>query len=168
MSERGLVWPGEMEKYVRSKYNYDEVVPPPNWQGATGQFGIESWYYNETNFFNPEGNEHFAVWMRAAGLPVIRKLWMRNDHDDMPAGHYRIQVEDNYPVDSFKGTKSFIISTANWTGGRNPFLGITMFSVAAFCFGIALLILLLQVVRPKRLGDTKRLSWNQPRAFQTL
>lgn len=166
MSEKGIVWPGEMRKYQRSQYNYDEVAPPPYWQNATGRFGVPTGMYNATNFFNPEGNEHFAVWMRAAGLPVIRKLYMRNDNDDLAAGHYRVQVEDNYPVARFKGTKSFVISTANWTGGRNPFLGIACFSVAAFCFAVGLLITLAQIVRPKRLGDPKNLSWNKPQAFR--
>lgn len=166
MSEKGLVWPGEMEKYIRSKYRWDEVAPPPNWQNATGRFGVPTGMYTEENFFNPEGNEHFAVWMRTAGLPVIRKLYMRNDNDDLVVGRYRVQVEDNYPVAQFHGTKSFVISTANWTGGRNSFLGITMFSIAAFCFAFALFILALQIFSPKRLGDPKNLSWNKPQAYQ--
>ena len=33
-----------------------------------------------------------------------------------------IRVQD-YPVQGFKGTKSLVISTVSWIGGKNPFLG---------------------------------------------
>lgn len=95
MSEKGIVWPGEMRKYGKSAYKPDQCVPPPFWQGATGRYGIPTGRYNDTNLFDPTTDEHFAVWMRTAGLPTFRKLYKRQDSNTMQAGRYAITIQDS-------------------------------------------------------------------------
>ncbi|PWN27885.1 Lem3/Cdc50 [Jaminaea rosea] len=163
MSERGIVWPGEKDKYKRTTMDPSQLIPPPYWRGATGErYGKPSGEYfaNGSNLFDPSQDEHFMVWMRTAGLPTFRKLYKRNDADVLRAGYYRLDITDNYPVTMFKGTKSIVISTVSWVGGRNPFLGIAYIVVAGLLILLGLVFTANHLVRPRRLGDMSLLSWN--------
>lgn len=33
------------------------------------------------------------VWMHVAALPDFRKIWARNDSQDLPAGRWRISID---------------------------------------------------------------------------
>jgi hypothetical protein len=83
-------------------------------------------------------DEHFIVWMRTAGLPKFRKLWGRIDVD-MEPGDYQLTIHDNYPVDSFDGQKSFVLSTTNIFGGKNTFLAGCYIVVGALCIIFAII-----------------------------
>ena len=79
--------------------------------------------------------------MRTAGLPNFRKLYGKLDKD-LKAGTYYLHVQNNYDVSSFKGNKSFVMSTTNILGGQNYFLAICYIIVGALClmFGIIFFI----------------------------
>lgn len=70
-------------------------------------------------------SERFMVWMRPAGLPNFRKLWGKIEDRDLEAGKYVMVITNHYPVESFKGKKSFVFMNVNKFGGDNKFLGIT-------------------------------------------
>ncbi len=77
-------------------------------------------------------DERFIVWMRPAGLPSFRKLYGKINMD-LAEGEYKLVIGNNYPVKSFKGKKSFVLSTVNSLGGKNNFLGIAYVVVGIFC-----------------------------------
>ena len=54
--------------------------------------------------------------MRTAGLPNFRKLWGRID-GNITAGSYYLNVENNFDVSFFSGSKKFVMSTSNALGG---------------------------------------------------
>ncbi|KAK4688293.1 hypothetical protein P7C73_g1830, partial [Tremellales sp. Uapishka_1] len=116
-SESGISWSGNAKSYVTAPPGSpSDYLPPPNW--------AKSYPNNYTDSFpDLASDEHFQVWMRVAALPTFRKLWGRNDNDVMTQGRYRIVANMNYPVKQFKGTKSIVISTVSWIGGKQPFLG---------------------------------------------
>ncbi|KAF9505689.1 hypothetical protein BS47DRAFT_1353728 [Hydnum rufescens UP504] len=118
-TDKGIAWPGEAKKYVNTPgyKNLSEIIPPPNWalRFPNG--------YNSTNIPQLRDDEHFQNWMRTAGLPTFTKLYFRNDHDVMSKGDYEISVFMNFPVTKYGGTKSIVISTVSWVGGKNPFMG---------------------------------------------
>lgn len=86
MTDKGIAWPGEADKYRVTSYTPDQIVPPPYWRARYPDG------YTSDNIPDLTTDEHFQVWMRTAGLPTFRKLYFRNDNEDMAAGTYEIDV----------------------------------------------------------------------------
>ncbi|KAF9239600.1 ligand-effect modulator 3 family [Melanogaster broomeanus] len=143
-TQNGIAWPGEAKKYsATSGYmgNLSEITTPhPQPLGRTNSF---------------------QNWMRTAGLPTFTKLYGRNDTATLPAGEYQVLIYYNYPVQGFKGTKSLVISTVSWIGGKNPFLGWAYVAAASLFVLLALAGTIRHLVKPRRLGDMSLLSWNR-------
>jgi hypothetical protein len=160
-SSQNIAWPGEAKKYVSSPigkngYSLDQIAPPPNWMKQ---------YPNGYTSDNPPpdlaADERFQNWMRTAGLPTFSKLYGRNDADTMKQGRYSITIGLNFPVQPYKGTKSIVISTVSWIGGKNPFLGWAYVAVAALFVFLAVAGTARHLIKPRRLGDMSLLSWNR-------
>jgi len=157
-SQTGIAWPGEARKYAATtQYQLSDILPPPNWRDRYPQG-----YTNSTPPPNLNTNEHFQNWMRTAGLPTFSKLYGRNDGDVMKAGTYELDVYMNFPVSQFGGTKSVVISTVSWIGGKNPFLGYAYVAAAGLFVLLAVIGLVWHCLKPRKLGDMNLLSWNQP------
>mmetsp|Transcript_12541 Transcript_12541/g.18488 ORF Transcript_12541/g.18488 Transcript_12541/m.18488 type:complete len:378 (-) Transcript_12541:243-1376(-) len=106
-------------------------------------------------------NEHFIVWMRTAGLPSFRKLYGIID-TNLKAGDYlEFTVQSNFPVTSFNGAKSLVISTTSWFGGKNSFLGIAYLVVGCICLALGLVFAFKERIDPRQLGDPKYLQWKE-------
>ncbi|KAH0584138.1 hypothetical protein H2248_009700 [Termitomyces sp. 'cryptogamus'] len=156
---KGIAWPGEAKKYATSpsdQYKLSDLVPPPNWS-----LRFPNNYTQENPPPDLRADERFQNWMRTAGLPTFTKLYGRNDTAPMKKGTYRITIGLNYPVLQYKGTKSFVISTVSWIGGKNPFLGWAYVASAAVFVLLAILGTIRHLVKPRRLGDMSLLSWNR-------
>lgn len=67
-------------------------------------------------------------------------------------------TSSDYPVKSFDGTKSVVISTVSWIGGKQPFLGWAYIAAAILCVALAMAGLIRHLVRPRKLGDMNRTS----------
>ncbi|TRM59432.1 CDC50/LEM3 family [Schizophyllum amplum] len=161
-TSKGIAWPGEAKKYVSSPIGGDgyssvsDIVPPPNWM-----LQYPDGYTDDNPPPDLKNDEHFQNWMRTAGLPTFSKLYGRNDNDKMIAGTYRMVIGLNFPVLPYKGTKSIVITTVSWIGGKNPFLGWAYVAAAGlFCF-LAIAGTARHLIRPRRLGDMSLLSWNR-------
>ncbi|KAK7043731.1 alkylphosphocholine resistance protein lem3 [Paramarasmius palmivorus] len=159
-TDKGIAWPGESKKYVTTTVpsgysNYSDILPPPNWEKKYPNG------YSEDLHPNLEEDEHFQNWMRTAGLPTFTKLYFRNDNETMAKGRYRVTIGMNFPVSSYKGTKSIVISTVSWVGGKNPFLGWAYVGAAGLFVLLAIAGLARHLIKPRRLGDMSLLSWNR-------
>ncbi|KAF7704101.1 hypothetical protein HF521_021173 [Silurus meridionalis] len=91
-------------------------------------------------------NQDFLVWMRRAALPNFRKLYGRIREgayaNGLPAGNYTLQINYNYPVQSFGGTKKVVFSNVSWMGGKNQFLGIAYLVMGSLCIIMAIVMLI--------------------------
>ncbi|WOO76799.1 aminophospholipid translocase regulatory protein CDC50 [Vanrija pseudolonga] len=164
-SEKNIAWHGISKNYKNEPNNeltYENTLPPPNWAKK-----YPDGYTNATGWPKLADDEHFQIWMRVAALPTFRKLWGRNDNDVMLQGNYEVLANMNYPVKMFSGTKSIVISTVAWVGGKQPFLGWAYVAGAILCVALALAGLLRHLIKPRKMGDMSLLSWNQPQAQAT-
>ncbi|KAF9906829.1 hypothetical protein EC991_000272 [Linnemannia zychae] len=157
MTDKGIAWTVDQTKYLPQRHpDLTQIRPPPNW---------EKRYPNGYTATNPpidiSKDEHFQVWMRASGLPNFRKMYAKNEKEDLPSGTYTINIDLNYDVTKYGGTKSIVLSTVSFMGGRNPFLGIAYVVVGVLCVFLALLFTARHLYKPRRLGDHTYNSWNQ-------
>jgi len=67
-------------------------------------------------------------------------------------------VEANFDVSNFKGTKSLVLSTTTWFGGKNGFLGSCFVAVGSICLAFGVGFLIKQAASPRALGDLKFLQ----------
>jgi len=154
----GIAWPSDRDRYGPPPANADvsQLVPPPNWINR-----YKNGVYAQDTLPDFRSNERFQVWMRTAGLPNFRKLYGRNDDAALAAGTYEIRIFDHFKVDSFGGTKSIVISTVSFLGGKNPFLGIAYMVVGCICILLGVVFTARHLYKPRKLGDHSYLSWNQ-------
>lgn len=88
MTKDGVAWSSDKDLYEETKYNYTDVVPPPNWHDR-----YPDGYTEDNPIPDLKTWEAFQVWMRTAGLPTFSKLYQKNEDDDMPEGAYEIVVD---------------------------------------------------------------------------
>jgi len=159
-TDKGIAWPDLRKQYSNNPNlgSLSDVVPPPNWAPRYPNG------YTQDNLPKLQDDEHFHNWMRTAGLPTFTKLYFRNDHEVMSAGEYEISVFMNFPVTGYGGTKSIVLSTVSWVGGKNPFMGWAYVATACVFVFLGLVGTVRHFISPRKLGDMSMLSWNQPGA----
>ncbi|EAR83001.2 ligand-effect modulator 3 LEM3 family protein (macronuclear) [Tetrahymena thermophila SB210] len=77
-------------------------------------------------------DEHFMVWMRTSGMGTFKKLWGRIKQD-LPAGVYKLTINNQYNTSEYNGQKFFIITTSSPFGQKNIVLIVAYFSGALIC-----------------------------------
>lgn len=117
--------------------------------------GIYNCWHNVTD-------QDFIVWMRVAALPNFKKLFRKIPKGTLKKGAtYNLLVHDRFPVEAFGGSKSVVLSTTTWIGGKNDFLGSAYVAVGAICIGLALVFLATHLIKPRKLGDPAYLDFNK-------
>lgn len=106
-------------------------------------------------------NEHFVVWMRVATLPTFRKLYGFFEQPIKKGEKFVIEVEANYVVETFRGTKSLIVSTTNIFGGKNEILGQSFIVLGFFCLVVGVLFSAKHWLRPRKLADRRYLHFKE-------
>ncbi|CDH57766.1 lem3 cdc50 family protein [Lichtheimia corymbifera JMRC:FSU:9682] len=155
MSEKGIAWSSDVSRYKKSSTPVEQLTPPPNWQKRYPSG------YTAENLFDPSQDEHFLVWMRTSWYPTFRKLYSKYESDPLQPGTYQIQVDMNYDIRTYGGTKSIVLSGTSFLGARNPFMGLAYIIMGCACAFLGVVFLGWHFFRPRKLGDHDRLSWNQ-------
>ena len=106
-------------------------------------------------------NEHFVVWMRTAALPTFRKLYGWFDQRIAAGTKLTFEVEANWEVASFRGSKALIVSNNNAFGGKNEALGRHFLIVGVMCLGFAAFFWLKHTFRRRKLADKNYLHFKE-------
>lgn len=97
--------------------------------------------------------EDLIVWMRTAALPKFRKLYGVIEEDLQADEIIEVHLVNNYNTYSFGGKKKLVLTTKNWLGGKNDFLGIAYMATGGFCIFLSILFALIHVKNPRPHGD---------------
>jgi len=197
LNENGIAWPSDLQYKFKNNANgtSGNKFPPFAFErsrtcadlpaGSLQTACLESPATPQAGWCFPGSgycveDEHFVIWMRAAGLPNFRKLYavinttlepgpytvrVSNGYSDDGGSTYKNafagdQLQDFlYPVSSFGGTKSIVLSTTTALGGRNFFLGYAYVVVGVVCIVLALCFLFKYRMQPRDLGDASYITW---------
>ncbi|ORZ24106.1 CDC50/LEM3 family [Absidia repens] len=149
--KNGLVWPTEYHKYGSTGYQINQIIPPPNWavRFPQGQYTAQ---YPPPDL--GKSMERLKVWMSVAALPDFRKIWGRNENQDLSAGRYRVTIDLNFDTLGYGGKKYLVLTTSSPLGGRNFYLGLTYLAVGGLCLLLATLFSFLHCIKPRNLNGS--------------
>ena len=99
--------------------------------------------------------------MRIATQPNFRKLYGWIDQPISRNEVLTFQIQSNYVVTRFQGSKALVISTTSIFGGKNPYLGPMFIWVGVFCLIAGTFFTLKQLIRPRKLADPTYLSYKE-------
>lgn len=152
---KDISWACDQSRYGPSKYALDQVRPPPYWTWDATLVNSDGSYKRLPDL---QADERFQVWMRVAGLPTFMKPYGKRQ-SELPAGTYTVTIDSNFEVISYGATKSLVLSTTSWMGGKNTFLGVMYLVIGCVFALLAAVFLAKHLVRPRALGDLNYLSW---------
>lgn len=129
----------------------------PNDNSAAGYNAASQNYLDPTKGMQ---DEHLMVWMRTAGLPNFRKLYGTIKGPFKKGDILTFNINSNFEVQSFGGSKSLIISTISAIGGKNSYIGVSYVVVGCLSFLLTILFFIKHYTSERRkLGDTNLLRW---------
>jgi hypothetical protein len=120
---------------------------------------IEAYRGGNTSTVPLNQDEHWMIWQRPAGQKTARKLYGRIESDVPPNTTLTLTVFNRYNTYSFDGTKTFVLSSNSWMGGKNYVLPYLYLVCGGLCWVVVLVFTGLSWKGLTTPGDTSRLSW---------
>lgn len=155
LTNKGISWRIDRKNYKKTNYKAENIVPPPNWQKRFPDG------YTEDNIPDLGQWEELQVWMRTPPLPSFYKLALKNESTTLPKGNYSFTVGLNYPTSLYGGSKSIVLTTNRFFGGRNMSLG-ALFVISGGIVALAAIFLILKLLlKPRALGDHAYLNFEE-------
>ncbi|KAK8887045.1 hypothetical protein M9Y10_038081 [Tritrichomonas musculus] len=131
-TDQGIAIPSVLKIYKQTNEKYES----PN-----------AWLRNNPMFPGGQLNERFINWIQTAAFPKFRKLWAKTDGKvSLRKGSYRVTIANNYPVASFKGSKSLIIAETSFSGGHSMFMAWFFIAICVASGLMAVVVFLLHLM----------------------
>ncbi|PKA56791.1 Putative ALA-interacting subunit 2 [Apostasia shenzhenica] len=105
--------------------------------------------------------EDLIVWMRVAALPKFRKLYGIIEEDLDADELLTVHLMNNYNTYSFGGKKNLVLTTSNWLGGKNSFLGISYIATGCCSILASILFALIHVKNPRPQREPSCSVWSR-------
>lgn len=150
--ENGIAWNLDQNE------NFGQVFPQ---YFNTGDPAYKKYRGGSTVTSTLKHDEHFIVWMRTASLAHFRKLWGIIDIDIPGGTTVLVNINNAYNTYQFNGEKTVVLSTVEWIGGKNYFVGYSYIGVGITALLMGVIYLVLHVKYPRQLGDMEALSWRK-------
>mmetsp|Transcript_6082 Transcript_6082/g.7728 ORF Transcript_6082/g.7728 Transcript_6082/m.7728 type:complete len:101 (+) Transcript_6082:977-1279(+) len=99
--------------------------------------------------------------MRVAAKPKFRKLYGFFDKTIKAGTTLSLDINANWDVKSFKGTKNLVVTTTSAFGGANPNFGLSFIGVGAFCLIAGIFFAVKHIVKPRKLAERKYLKYKE-------
>lgn len=93
-------------------------------------------------------DERFITWMKVSPFNDFLKSY-GVIKQDIPAGNYRVTIDNNWDVSIFDGEKYFVLSETNVFGGKNEFLAYTYIAVGVLSIVLSIVFIFRRLRRPK-------------------
>eukprot|EP00461_Guttulinopsis_vulgaris_P001380 UN01380 len=139
-SEKGISWDIDREQRFKDMYKNTTLPPELTREGPRGVL--------------PDlDNEHLMNWMRPAAFPTFKKLYGIINQELKQGDKLTVDIDDQFDNEQYDGEKFIVIANATWIGGKSYFLAYLYIGVGAFCFFMALCVLIKQLVFPRKLGN---------------
>ncbi|GEQ70328.1 hypothetical protein JCM33374_g4004 [Metschnikowia sp. JCM 33374] len=155
MTNEGIAWSTNKNRFKKTQYNPEDIVPPPNWAKMFPNG------YNSTNIPDISTWAEFQNWMFTSAFADFHKLALKNDQDAIEAGIYEVAIGLHFPVLPYDGKKYIFLSQRSVLGGKNYFLGSVWIASGAVCILLGIGLLVVNMLMPRRAGDVNLLSWNR-------
>ncbi|RCH85883.1 hypothetical protein CU098_009147 [Rhizopus stolonifer] len=84
-----IAWPSDKQKYKPTTYPTSAIAPPMNWADRYPN----GTYTQEYPPPDVSTMERLMVWMHVAALPDFRKIWARNNNENLNADRWRINID---------------------------------------------------------------------------
>ena len=98
----------------------------------------------------PASDEDFIVWMRLSTFKNFDKLYFIIQEDLDEGSVIYVDSTVRFQVRGFEGKKAVFLTTTQWFGTRNHFLGITLLTVGIFSLLLASTFLFQNLRKPRR------------------
>jgi hypothetical protein len=130
LTRRGISLPQFRSHFTAPAAKYNNVNTSYQWLNEPGYRDL---------FPDGQRDERFINWLRVAGFSPFRKLWAKTDDIvTIEPGMYSVEIESNFPVDAFDGSKALIFADVAWLGGKNSFTGQFFFGLTGFAVAAAI------------------------------
>eukprot|EP01060_Flectonema_neradi_P034011 TRINITY_DN5841_c1_g1_i1.p1 TRINITY_DN5841_c1_g1~~TRINITY_DN5841_c1_g1_i1.p1 ORF type:complete len:412 (+),score=55.66 TRINITY_DN5841_c1_g1_i1:57-1292(+) len=155
--KKGIAWDGDRTvKYVKPKTDLRTVSHLPRQTTAITGTGIvwnpkvyidNGFYWGEYGHRIPNQEDlDFIVWGKAASVPTFKKLH-RKITRTLPAGTYRLDVEERYDISKF-GEKRIVLATRTWMGADNFVMGVAYCTVGSMSLVAAVVLTIVHNMNP--------------------